>query len=96
VPGDRRATCRVDGSDGRPFSRSRSAARYRWPGSRLTARRSEAQSLRRHLDASLAADGHPDLQGVWLNNSATPLERPKALEGRPSLTDEKWRVATTR
>jgi hypothetical protein len=36
----------------------------------------------------LTADGHPDLQGVWLNNSATPLERPKALEGRPSLTDE--------
>ena len=31
--------------------------------------------------------GQPDLQGVWLNNSATPLERPKALEGRPSLTD---------
>ena len=23
--------------------------------------------------------GQPDLQGVWLNNSATPLERPKAL-----------------
>ena len=36
----------------------------------------------------LAADGRPDLQGVWLNNSATPLERPKALEGRLSLTDE--------
>ena len=36
----------------------------------------------------LAQDGHPDLQGVWLNNSATPLERPKALEGRPSLTDQ--------
>ena len=36
----------------------------------------------------LAPDGHPDLQGVWLNNSATPLERPKALEGRQSLTDE--------
>jgi hypothetical protein len=33
-------------------------------------------------------DGHPDLQGVWLNSSATPLERPKALEGRTSLTDE--------
>jgi hypothetical protein len=32
-------------------------------------------------------DGEPDLQGVWLNNSATPLERPKALEGRSSLTD---------
>src|SRR5437588_9962436 len=35
----------------------------------------------------LGPDGHPDLQGVWLNNSATPLERPKALEGRLSLTD---------
>ena len=34
------------------------------------------------------ADGQPDLQGVWLNNSATPLERPKALEGRTSLTDD--------
>jgi hypothetical protein len=32
--------------------------------------------------------GDPDLQGVWLSNSATPLERPKALEGRQLLTDE--------
>ena len=37
---------------------------------------------------ALGPDGHPDLQGVWLNNSATPLERPKGLEGRSSLTDE--------
>jgi len=36
----------------------------------------------------LGLDGHPDLQGVWLNNSATPLERPKALEGRQTLTDD--------
>ena len=36
----------------------------------------------------LGPDGHPDLQGVWLNNSATPLERPKALEGRATLTDD--------
>ena len=35
-----------------------------------------------------APDGHPDLQGVWLNNAAAPLERPKALEGREFLTDE--------
>ena len=27
-------------------------------------------------------DGHPDLQGVWANNDATPLERPKELNGR--------------
>jgi len=38
--------------------------------------------------APLGPDGHPDLQGVWLNNSATPLERPNALEGRQTLTDE--------
>ena len=34
------------------------------------------------------SDGHPDLQGVWLSNRATPLERPKALEGRTTLTDD--------
>ena len=33
------------------------------------------------------APARPDLQGVWISNSATPLERPKALEGRSSLTD---------
>ncbi len=37
--------------------------------------------------APLTPDGQPDLQGVWLSNSATPLERPKALEGKPFLTD---------
>ncbi len=35
----------------------------------------------------LTPDGQPDLQGVWLSNRATPLERPKALEGRQYLTD---------
>ncbi len=33
-------------------------------------------------------DGHPDLQGVWLNNVATPVERPPALAGRARLTEE--------
>lgn len=33
-------------------------------------------------------DGHPDLQGVWMNNMGTPFERPKELEGRALLTDE--------
>jgi hypothetical protein len=33
-------------------------------------------------------EGHPDLQGVWANNTATPMERPKELAGRTSLTDE--------
>lgn len=33
-------------------------------------------------------DGQPDLQGVWANNNATPLERPKILEGRQFLTEQ--------
>ena len=33
------------------------------------------------------ADGQPDLQGVWANNNATPLERPAALAGKPFLTE---------
>jgi hypothetical protein len=37
--------------------------------------------------APLTPDGHPDLMGTWLDNSATPLERPKELAGRPFLTD---------
>ena len=32
-------------------------------------------------------DGRPDLQGVWANNSATPLERPQILAGRDRLTE---------
>ena len=42
-------------------------------------------------------DGRPDLQGVWANNSVTPLERPRQWEGKQSLTDaelEELRKAT--
>ena len=34
------------------------------------------------------ADGHPDLQGVWANNNATPLERPEECAGKNTLTAE--------
>jgi hypothetical protein len=34
------------------------------------------------------ADGRPDLQGVWANNNATPLQRPAALAGKTELSDE--------
>jgi len=34
------------------------------------------------------ADGHPDLEGVWENNSATPLERPRQLAAKAQLSDE--------
>jgi len=33
-------------------------------------------------------DGRPDLQGIWISRTATPLERPKELEGRARLTDQ--------
>ena len=32
--------------------------------------------------------GQPDLQGVWANNNATPLQRPEALADRETITDE--------
>ena len=34
------------------------------------------------------SDGHPDLQGMWGNNSITPLERPDTLADRDTLTEE--------
>ncbi len=40
--------------------------------------------------------GYPDLQGVWLNNAAIPMERPAALAGRSQLTDEEVAELQTR
>src|SRR5438046_431834 len=37
--------------------------------------------------AGRTADGHPDFQGVWANNTVTPLQRPKQWEGKTRLTD---------
>jgi len=34
------------------------------------------------------ADGRPDLEGVWENNSATPLERPVQFAQKPRLSDQ--------
>jgi hypothetical protein len=38
--------------------------------------------------APRAQDGHADLQGVWANNVATPLQRPKGLEGKEFLSEQ--------
>jgi hypothetical protein len=32
-------------------------------------------------------EGRPDFQGVWANNTVTPLQRPKQWEGKTRLTD---------
>ena len=39
-------------------------------------------------------DGRPDLQGVWANNAATPLERPEALADRGELSAEEVAALT--
>ncbi len=38
--------------------------------------------------APRTAEGHPDLQGVWTNDTITPMERPASMEGRAFLTED--------
>src|SRR5262245_31300268 len=40
----------------------------------------------RGRDVSRTPDRRPDLQGLWLNNTATPLERPRGFEDRAFFT----------
>ena len=42
------------------------------------------------------ADGKPDLQGIWANNSATPLQRPEQLAGKTVFSDEELAELTQR
>jgi len=35
-------------------------------------------------------DGHPDFQGVWANNSVTPLQRPEVFADREQLSAEEF------
>jgi len=48
----------------------------------------QGQAIQPKWTTPRTPDGHPDLQGGWANNIATPLERPRELAGRPLLTDE--------
>ena len=38
--------------------------------------------------APRTADGQPDLQGIWSNNRATPMQRPEQFGEKATLTDE--------
>ncbi len=42
------------------------------------------------------SDGHADLQGVWANDTITPVERPDMFEGREFLTAEEIQLLTQR
>jgi hypothetical protein len=42
------------------------------------------------------ADGKPDLQGIWTNNTVTPLERPKNLGTKEFYTDQELADLTKR
>jgi hypothetical protein len=59
-------------------------------GSRVVA---QTASSSRHAGAAKSAvvertpDGRPDLQGVWANNTVTPLQRPKQWDGKSTLTE---------
>src|SRR5262245_20318332 len=42
------------------------------------------------------ADGKPDLQGIWTNNTLTPFERPKGLGTKEFYTDQELADLTKR
>src|SRR6516162_8486679 len=48
---------------------------------------SNAGSARQDSVLARTPDGHPDFQGVWANNTVTPLQRPKQWEGKERLTE---------
>jgi hypothetical protein len=49
---------------------------------------SSAPSTAKTWTASRTPDGQPDLQGVWVDNTITPFERPSDFKGRAVLTDD--------
>ncbi|MGJ8689853.1 MAG: hypothetical protein ACSHXZ_10060 [Gammaproteobacteria bacterium] len=43
-----------------------------------------------HYSVERTIDGQPDLQGVWANNSTTPLQRPEFFQDRATLTEDEY------
>ena len=53
----------------------------------INAKPAAAKAGIRAYRAPRTIDGQPDLEGVWANNNATPLQRPLELNGRATLSD---------
>lgn len=47
-------------------------------------------SAQENYTAPRTLNGQPDLQGVWANNSTTPLQRPEFFADRATLTEEEY------
>jgi len=53
-----------------------------------TAMTAAAQNAAAQSKIPRAADGHPDLSGIWTNASITPFERPSDLAGKEFFTEQ--------
>src|SRR5882762_7266651 len=54
----------------------------------LPAQTPAAKSKPKNWTIPRTPDGKPDLQGVWTNATITPMERPKDLAGKATMSDE--------
>lgn len=57
-------------------------------GGLLSSTPAEGQTSDGNWTLPRTPDGHPDLQGVWANNNATPLERPEVWSNKATLSEE--------
>src|SRR5947209_5665 len=57
-------------------------------GSGRVAGQTQKAPIKNSAAVALAADGHPDLSGIWDYRTITPLERPSELAGKEAITDE--------
>jgi hypothetical protein len=63
-------------------------APIRLPGQGLPVAAKAATSTSKSWTPPRTADGRPDLEGVWINSTLTPLERPAEFAGKEFLTEQ--------
>jgi hypothetical protein len=67
---------------------STAMASAEWTQSVAGSSQSSAPSTAKTWTASRTPAGQPDLQGIWVDNTITPFERPPDFKGRAVLTDD--------